>query len=633
MTPQTSQERYYVRGEIVEITNEAYGEMTIKDATGELVVYGTYGADGQDRYPNLEEKPVAGDFVLLYANIQMYGDTPEIYSGWITDFYSNAESVNPDDYEEMTLAQAREAEDGDLIQTTGIVSAITYASGVVPNGVLLTDGSSSMYVYDGAIANQVDVGNQITVRGEKDYFILDTETSYANKWGYTGANQIANASLVENDKQTHEIDLSWTKEITVKNLMESPANSDITGLVYQSTAIIHKDAKPGYTNYYINDLDGTTGSYVYTQANGNDFTWLDAYDGKICTVYYTALNAKSTNTGTTWRLLPVKVFEDTDFSFDQDDASQFALDYYAKGQFAEVYQADPSMEVLESVSNDWIDLSGVKLTYNTNDSTAAWFTTENGKTIFHVNPSETKNVKVTITATNGEYDSATAELDVLVQSKPVFDNLLDVEGAISAEVGSDVTVEGIVGPSLVNKVGFYLIDETGVIAVQTETEEELEGLAIGQKVTIQGKRDIKLSTDGVSGQININGATIAYNEFGNTPYPTDSFITGKGVADILDLNTSENIHTTEAYVIEDVTVTGESTQFYDNYYLTQGDDSLRLYCSNAKSQYGWLGDYLNQTIDVEIVPCKWNDRNPYACTILSITDSEGNQIFNTLNFD
>lgn len=633
MTPTASTERYYVKGEIVEVSNPAYGEMTIKDSTGELLVYGTYGADGEDRYPALEEKPVAGDYVLLYGNIQMYGDTPEIKSGWIIDFKSNAAPFDPSQYEEMTLSEARAAEDGTLIRTEGIVSAITNASGVVPNGVLLTDSETSMYVYDDALANSVKVGNKIDICATKDYFVLDTESSYAEKWGYKGSNQLANVHLMENDKGENKIDLSWADEITVKNLVETPANEDITGLVYKSTAVIHKDVKPGYTNYYINDLDNSTGSYVYTQANGADFGWLDQYDGKICSVYYTALNAKSTSTGTVWRFLPVQVEEDTDFAFDQDDAAQFVLDYYATSQFAAVYQADPEMEVLTAApANDLIDLTGVSLSYSSSDNNVVWFTEEGGKTYFHVDASETKTATVTITASNGTHKGATATVTITAQAKPEFENLLTVKQAIDSAVGTEVVVDGIVGPSLVNKVGFYLIDESGAIAVQVETEDEMAGLAIGQTVTLSGIRDLK-ADEGVGGQINIRNATIEYNEFGNKPYPTDSFITGKTIADVLALDTDENIHTTEVYVIEDVTVTEEAAQYYHNYYLTQGEDDLRLYCSNGQSQYGWVADYIGETIDVEIAPCQWNTRTPYACCILSVTDSEGNTVYNELNFD
>ena len=83
--PDSSSPRYYVAASVKSIDDPQYGGMTIEDETGEIMVYGTYSADGETRYGDMEEKPVAGDYVLLYGNLQEYKGTPEIYSGWIID--------------------------------------------------------------------------------------------------------------------------------------------------------------------------------------------------------------------------------------------------------------------------------------------------------------------------------------------------------------------------------------------------------------------------------------------------------------------------------------------------------------------------------------------------------------------
>ena len=85
-------ERYYIIGTVVNVSNASYGEMTVKDSTGEIFVYGTYSADGVDRYSALASKPVAGDVVLLYANLMTYNGTREVKSGWIIDFYTPGQS-------------------------------------------------------------------------------------------------------------------------------------------------------------------------------------------------------------------------------------------------------------------------------------------------------------------------------------------------------------------------------------------------------------------------------------------------------------------------------------------------------------------------------------------------------------
>ena len=43
-------ERYYIRATIISVDNPQYGQMTIGDETGTIMVYGTYSADGEINY-------------------------------------------------------------------------------------------------------------------------------------------------------------------------------------------------------------------------------------------------------------------------------------------------------------------------------------------------------------------------------------------------------------------------------------------------------------------------------------------------------------------------------------------------------------------------------------------------------
>lgn len=143
-----TKERYYVRATIKSIDDAGFGAMTIEDPTGTLSVYGTYSADGAKRYSELDEKPVKGDTVLLYGTIQNYqSKTPEIKSGWIIEFTKGIPTWSEDDYTKMTIGEAREAAVGSLVKVTGIVSRITFASGMKPNGFIIVGDNSSIYVY------------------------------------------------------------------------------------------------------------------------------------------------------------------------------------------------------------------------------------------------------------------------------------------------------------------------------------------------------------------------------------------------------------------------------------------------------------------------------------------------------
>ncbi len=78
--------KYYVTGEITEIYNTQYGNMRIKDAEGNiLTIYGTYSADGADRFDAMANKPAVGDTVKIYGIIGQYNGTAQIKNGWIVE--------------------------------------------------------------------------------------------------------------------------------------------------------------------------------------------------------------------------------------------------------------------------------------------------------------------------------------------------------------------------------------------------------------------------------------------------------------------------------------------------------------------------------------------------------------------
>lgn len=77
--------KYYISGTIKEIKNDIYGNMIIVDEAGkEILIYGTYDANGTNHYDAMATKPVAGDTVTVYGIIGQYKDTPQMKNGWIT---------------------------------------------------------------------------------------------------------------------------------------------------------------------------------------------------------------------------------------------------------------------------------------------------------------------------------------------------------------------------------------------------------------------------------------------------------------------------------------------------------------------------------------------------------------------
>ncbi len=621
-TPTT--ERYYIKGIVKSILNPAYGQMVVKDETGEIEVYGSYSADGVTGYAALEDKPYAGDEVLLYCTLQSFGGEPEVKSAWIIEFKHIEADIS--DYTEATIAEARAAEIGALLKVDGVVAAITYSNGMVPAGVILVDETSSIYIYDGDVAARVAVGNKITVAGAKAYWILGTEQYNAEKFGYKGCNQLENATLVDNDNGTNEFNKTWITETTMMDLLNTPVTEDITTNIYKVTALVKKVPGSGFTNYYFNDIDGVTGSYAYTQCNGGDFAWLDQFDGKICTVYITALNAKSTATDCYFRVLPVAVI-DEGYTFDVSKAPEYAIKYHGLNQFQPSYSGDPALELLGSVDSELLGFENVILSYTSSNNEIINIATENGKIVMHCIAPGT--VTITVTATHGN-NTASGTFDITVKESVNYDTIT-VQQAINSAIDETVIVKGIVGPSLVNKTGFYLIDETGVIAV-TGPADMFNGLAIGHEIVLQGTRAVNKdpSKNGAHvGQTYLKDAEILTNNYGTHDYSTATFVNNKTIVDIYGLDVSVDYSTT--VFVTTATVTLEESAYYTNIYLTMGETKLRLYSSSA-SQYNWLKQFAGQEITVEVAACNWNDKTYYTGCVLAVVLEDGTKVFNTLNF-
>ena len=624
-----TEQEYQVTGIIQTVSDAQYGEMTIQDDTGSLYIYGVYGKDRETRYDALSDKPVKGDEVTLLGKLKMFKGKPEMDRGYLQSFkhIDVSENIDLTQYKDATIKEARNAAEAAKLKVSGTVTRVTYASGMKPNGFYLVSNDASIYVYGGDIAAQVKEGNKITVAGEKANYVLDSEKTHAETFGYQGCIQIDNAYLVSNDGKTNEVNLSWCEEKTVKELMETPLTNNITTNIYKVNALVKKQDNPGFVNYYIDDLDGKTGTYVYTSCNGGDFAWLDEFDGKICTVYVSVHNAKSTKTGCVYRLIPIKVV-DENYTFDVANAPKFVLDYFAKGQFEKEYEANPNLEVITSHSSELLGFENVTLTYTSSDENVAYFATENDKLLF-----KTKNsgeVKITIKATLGDYE-ATGEVTVTVKT-PVNADYISIANAYASEIGQEVTVKGIIASSAVNRTGFYIIDESGSIAVQVADGSTLKEVSIGQEVVVKGTRAIIGKSGGTPYQACIDGATFISKLETNKEYSTASFKTitfAELFAKSKDLSVDQ---TAQVYVVEGK-VTKVDAQFYSNIYLSDpnGTDSIQFYTNNASQYTNMLGDYIDQTITMEVALCNWNSKSAYAlCGIAVVT--ENGKIHNSINF-
>ncbi len=616
---QITEGRYFVRGTVQSVTNAQYGAMIITDGKDTISVYGSYNADGTIGYANMEKKPVKGDEVLLYATVKNFKGTMELNSAWIREFTTPV--FDETAYTAMSVADARKATAGTKIKVSGVVAQITYANGMVPSGVILVDNTGSIYVYDGDLAARVSIGNTIALCASKTYWILETEQSNADKFGYKGCNQLEDARLLTNDEGSSVFDKSWIETTTVKAIMDTAVTEDITTKIFKVTAQIKRADGNGFVNYYINDLDGKTGTYTYTQCNGSDFGWLDAFDGKICTVYVMALNAKSSASGCNWRFLPVAVV-DQGFNPNTVNFAENAVKYYGVTQFLSLYTGNPALKLETSVNNELLGYTGAKLSYTSSNPSV--ISIKNNVMNCH----KTGTVTITVTA---KHKGVTYSQDVTIQVQmgQTDAQYVTVADAIAAKLDSKVTVKGIVGPSLVNQDGFYLIDETGIIAILTD-KETLATLEPGYEVILEGTRYFKSKSGGNWGNTCISEAKVVANNYGSHNYATDSFDGALTLEQFLALDVNTD-YTTSVFTVT-ATVEVVETAYYTNIRIVDGGKSINLYCSSA-AQYKWLQAYAGQTITMEIAPCNWSSKGTYPGCVLAVIHADGTKTINTLNFN
>ena len=201
--------KYYVTGEITEIYNTTYGNMRIKDAAGNiLTVYGTYDADGTNRYDAMEVKPVAGDTVTVYGIIGQYNGTPQVKNGWITEHVPAGDSgetekpetpADPEADSKLTVAEAIAL--GTSKEHNTYTSGKYYITGEITEVYNTTYGN--MRIKDAA-------GNILTVYGTYDadgtnrYDAMevkpvagDTVTVYGIIGQYNGTPQVKNGWITE----------------------------------------------------------------------------------------------------------------------------------------------------------------------------------------------------------------------------------------------------------------------------------------------------------------------------------------------------------------------------------------------------------------------------------------------------
>ena len=601
------------------VKDDINGSLSTFDESGTNITVNMLFANGEGGsridFADLEAKPDEGDKIIIKANIKNEDGKIVIWRAELLDFTAGELAVD-------NLAKIRSYEDGTDVTASGTVAAITYSGGakMEPCGVILVDSSSSIYVYSKSVAEAVKVGNTVTVEGTIGHWVLADEQTNADKFGYKGSCQIENASLVDNDGKTSDFDKSWIEEISVKELLEIPVTENVTTKLYKVNALVKEIPGEGFTNYYFFDLDGTTGTYAYTQCNGKDFSWVRDFDGKFCTVYITPLNAKSTSSDCYFRFLPVHIV-DEGFTFDAKNAPEYAVKYHGLTQLKSNYTGDPELSLIGSVSSELLGFDGVALEYLSSDEAIIKFTkTSDG---YVMNCPGFGTATVTVVATLGEVEyRGTIEITV---TEPEEVPSITPEEAIAATEGEEITVKGIVGPSFVhaNRRGFYLIGQNGgVIAISFMNVSDLKDIEIGNTVILKGTRSsIKDNSDKTTPKhLYVDNAVLVSNLYGLAEIPANA-ITDIALASLTGATDTTAIYRTTA------TVTYDPEGYNKNFYL----GNIQTYANSPLSQYSFLEAFNNKTVTVLVSMTSWNGKDPKP-TVLGVITEDGTVLYNNYSF-
>lgn len=226
------------------------------------------------------------------------------------------EIIKKSDFETISISEVKNKEDGTIVTIEAVVAKVTYKSSMTKQGLFLVDDSSSIFAYFGtSVASQlenVEEGNKIVLKAKVDHYIKNA-TNALNE-NYSGDFQLSNGEILNIDSNIYDIPVSSYSDSTVTNIALTKPENNITSNIYKVRAIVVKNVSTYATSYNlkeVNDLvpSGTTASSIplYSQNSGNDFKWLDEYDGKEVTILVGVQNLNLKTSGSYYRFCPIKV--------------------------------------------------------------------------------------------------------------------------------------------------------------------------------------------------------------------------------------------------------------------------------------------------------------------------------------
>ncbi len=199
--------QYKVTGYITKVTNTKYGNYYIKDATGEVLVYGTLDASGASaKFADMGIN--AGDIVTVVGPKTSYNGEAQLKNVTVEAHKAVAD---------VTVAEfvAKDDDSSVYYRIKGAVSGVKETD--VYGNIYVADESGSVYVY-GIVPGWGGEKKQFQTLGIKDGDIV---TLVGNVGSYKGAKQVANAFFVAKEEAQPDPDPDPTPD-------ENPYSIDLS---------------------------------------------------------------------------------------------------------------------------------------------------------------------------------------------------------------------------------------------------------------------------------------------------------------------------------------------------------------------------------------------------------------------
>ena len=464
------------------------------------------------------------------------------------------------------------------------------------DGIVLADGTDTIYVYGPEVADSVQVGNKVKLTANFAQYIVKGEEAAAEKWQFTGGLQLEYPKIVSNDGKTDNSYLSkLIYDSSLANIENHPMNDNITSNLYKVKAKVHKVQEQGYFNYYFYDPNEVNSMYAYSNYNGDEYNWLAEFDdNKYHECVIMVVNAKCTMANTYYRMIPFAVDSKEYIQTNSDRVNGVMV--RALDSFNKTFYTTGVKQSIPTLKEDKL-YKDAKITYTSSDQEIAKIT-DTGFDLL----GKTGSVDVTV---NVEYKDAkksvTTTLDI--KAKPVVATRSIDDILTNCEIDEEVAIEGIVvdyswlANSGTDRGVYYIQDSTGrTIMVQPNAQSIGTELEPGENVIFKGKLAVGLGKFITFEQnFKINDGTLLFHDSAKNPLYKE--IETKTVEELAALKPNDDpsmigrIYKTTYKVKLDV------QKHYSNYVIYSLDETVRFnaYSSNA-SVISFLDKYIGKTI-------------------------------------